>query len=142
MNPDLFGHMLNYLPYQRLLTLCTLNNPVFCFDYRDNSDEHSRLKEERHHPHRLQGIEEYDKGVIFYSLGNFNFEMCGTGISPHPELSVIADITLHDDGRVTHTLMPIKVDNEYRPKPIAEPEQLLEFHMHISNISALLTSGI
>jgi len=95
-----------------------------------------------HHPHRLQGIEEYDKGVIFYSLGNFNFEMCGAGISPHPELSAIADITLHDDGSVTHTLMPIKVDNEYRPKPIAEPEQLLKFHMHISNISALLSSDI
>lgn len=43
-----------------------------------------------HHPHRLQGIERYNNVVIFYSLGNFNFMMCGIGLSRHPELSAIS----------------------------------------------------
>lgn len=28
-----------------------------------------------HHPHVLQGIEKYNKGIIIYSLGNFQFEI-------------------------------------------------------------------
>lgn len=30
-----------------------------------------------HHPHRLQGVERYKKGIIFYSLGNFAFAAKG-----------------------------------------------------------------
>lgn len=67
-----------------------------------------------HHPHVLQGVEYYGRGVIFYSLGNFTFGSMGRSASS----SMIARITL-DDGISQVELIPIDVLNprvRYRPK--------------------------
>ncbi|MBI4191498.1 MAG: CapA family protein [Betaproteobacteria bacterium] len=37
-----------------------------------------------HHPHQMQGIELYQGGVIFYSIGNFSFWQIPGGKSGHP----------------------------------------------------------
>ncbi len=60
-----------------------------------------------HHPHVLQGIEWYKRGVILYSLGNFVF---GT-MSRTSDRSVIARITL-DNGVKKVELVPINVLNK------------------------------
>ncbi len=66
-----------------------------------------------HHPHVLQGIEWYKRGVIFYSLGNFAF---GT-MSRTSDRSVIARITL-DNGVKEVELVPVNVLNrEVRFQP-------------------------
>jgi len=69
-----------------------------------------------HHPHVLQGIERYRKGIIFYSLGNFAF-----GSRSRTALrSVIARITL-DDGVRGVELVPLDVDNgrvRFQPRPL------------------------
>ena len=57
-----------------------------------------------HHPHILQGIEKYKRGIIFYSLGNFAFA----------HKSRIADRTLlvrlHFDGdKRTAELLPVNI---------------------------------
>ena len=67
-----------------------------------------------HHPHVLQGIERYRKGIICYSLGNFAFG----SISPSADRSVIARITL-DAGVKSVELLPLNVLNSevrFQPK--------------------------
>jgi poly-gamma-glutamate synthesis protein (capsule biosynthesis protein) len=66
-----------------------------------------------HHPHVLQGIERYGRGVIFYSLGNFAFG----SMSRHAASSVMARITL--DGGVREVeVLPLNVLNaEVRFQP-------------------------
>jgi poly-gamma-glutamate synthesis protein (capsule biosynthesis protein) len=69
-----------------------------------------------HHPHVLQGIERYKKGIIFYSLGNFAFG----SMSPTADRSVIARITL-DRGIKAVELVPLNVLNSevrFQPKPL------------------------
>lgn len=95
-----------------------------------------------HHPHRFQGVEEYNGGLIFYSLGNFNFRPCGVGLSPYENLSAIADITLHKEGRVEHSLVPVKIGDDYAPRIIMDDQELALFQFHIESISLPLISGI
>ena len=69
-----------------------------------------------HHPHVLQGIERYRKGIIFYSLGNFAFG----SLSRTATQSVIARITL-DDGVRGVELVPLNVNNcevRFQPRPL------------------------
>jgi Putative enzyme of poly-gamma-glutamate biosynthesis (capsule formation) len=95
-----------------------------------------------HHPHRLQGIEKYKKGLILYSLGNFNFMPCGVGLSPYPNLSCIADIKLCDDQSISYSLIPVQINDDYYPVPITAGPDRFEFENHISYISKPLQERI
>jgi hypothetical protein len=88
-----------------------------------------------HHPHRLQGIEKYRNGIIFYSLGNFNFMPCGVRLSPYPNLSCIANITLRQDNTIHYSLTPVEIDKHFNPTQITAEEYLIEFEKHMSAIS-------
>ncbi|QEM69520.1 CapA family protein [Geobacter sp. FeAm09] len=57
-----------------------------------------------HHPHVLQGIERYGKGIIFYSLGNFTFASTSTTA----DRSVIIRLRL-DDTRREAEILPLDV---------------------------------
>ncbi|MBN2436632.1 MAG: CapA family protein [Spirochaetes bacterium] len=71
-----------------------------------------------HHPHVLQGIEQYRNGIIFYSLGNFSF---GSYTSRHieNEAKLYGMIARMDFRRINSTLdirlvaYPLYVDNVY-----------------------------
>ena len=77
-----------------------------------------------HHPHVLQKIEEYNGGIIYYSLGNFSF---GGNRNPKDKDSAIVqqEILRNPDGTVTlgeMTLIPCSISsvsdyNDYRPTP-------------------------
>lgn len=68
-----------------------------------------------HHPHVLQGVEQYKSGVIFYSLGNFAFG----STSKSAELSMIARI-IYDDGVKEVEIIPLNVLNsQVRFQPAA-----------------------
>lgn len=79
------------------------------------------------HPHVLQPIEEYNGGVILYSLGNFSF---GGNIYPSDYDTAIVqqELTLETDGTVVlgqRTIIPcslssIEKRNNYQPTPYAE----------------------
>jgi hypothetical protein len=67
-----------------------------------------------HHPHVLQPLEIYDGGWIFYSLGNFVFDMA-EGWFDARSLLVRCYVR---DGRVAEVgLVPLTVDESYRPVP-------------------------
>lgn len=66
-----------------------------------------------HHPHILQGVEYYRKGIIFYSLGNFVFG----SLSKTSSLSIIARITFNQ-GISEVEIIPLNVRNsEVRFQP-------------------------
>ncbi len=57
-----------------------------------------------HHPHVLQGIEQYKNGLIFYSLGNFAF----ASKSSVADVSAMIRLTL-DDNRREAEILPLDV---------------------------------
>ncbi len=57
-----------------------------------------------HHPHVLQGIERYKKGLIFYSLGNFTFASKSTTA----DVSALIRLRL-DDTQRTAEILPLDV---------------------------------
>ncbi len=73
-----------------------------------------------HHPHVLQGVEQYGAGIICYSLGNFTF-----GSSGRPgATSMIAMITIPDSGPPELAVIPLTIDNRatnYQPRPLTGP---------------------
>lgn len=72
-----------------------------------------------HHPHRVQGIEFYQKGIISYSLGNFLF----TGKSS-PVESLILRVEVSDGKVKAVKILPIWVKNG-RPEP-SDNSKLIE----------------
>jgi poly-gamma-glutamate synthesis protein (capsule biosynthesis protein) len=92
-----------------------------------------------HHPHVLQGIEQYKQGIIFYSLGNFAFG----SMSPSADRSIIARITL-DNGIKGVELVPINVLNSevrFQPKPLKGNKGKAAIE-HLSLISRDMGTGI
>lgn len=93
-----------------------------------------------HHPHTLQGIEKYGRGLIAYSLGNF---ITDTNLdrAPEPEAYVkghwggILEVEMGSDGVVAYRLVPtlINEDMETRLATGADADMILR---HLSTISA------
>jgi poly-gamma-glutamate capsule biosynthesis protein CapA/YwtB (metallophosphatase superfamily) len=92
-----------------------------------------------HHPHVLQGIELYKKGVIFYSLGNFAFGSLSSG----SDTSVIARIILENGIREVE-LIPLNVLNakvRFQPQ-IFQGERGLGVIRHLIALSRPLGTEI
>lgn len=80
-----------------------------------------------HHPHVLQKIEEYNGGIIYYSLANFSF---GGNLQPRDmDTAIIQQQVIRElDGTVhlgEHTIIPcsvssIEVYNNFQPTPYEE----------------------
>ena len=80
-----------------------------------------------HHPHVLQPIEEYNGGLILYSVGNFCF---GGNINPRDKDSAIFQLEIIRDteGKVSRgdlTIIPVTISsasdyNDYQPTPCKE----------------------
>jgi poly-gamma-glutamate synthesis protein (capsule biosynthesis protein) len=95
-----------------------------------------------HHPHVVQGIEEYKGGLIFYSLGNFVF---GFYSSPNTE-GVVAKVVFEETGdghRVKSAgVIPLDVDNRkvrFNPAPL-EGERAARMLKEIERRSELFYS--
>jgi poly-gamma-glutamate synthesis protein (capsule biosynthesis protein) len=86
-----------------------------------------------HHPHVIQPFEYYHHGVIFYSLGNFIFDMMW---SKNVRMGLVAYVTL-DGGQVKVNTTPTFLDENYFPQPLAG-KQLLKFNQWLSKKSNLL----
>ena len=91
-----------------------------------------------HHPHVLQGIEVYDGSLICYSLGNFVFQVHDSeylgDYLPYTAWSAIIKIELSDKGYLFHTIVPVIIEEDYRPSIAegADGEMIIE---HIERIS-------
>ena len=71
------------------------------------------------HPHVPQGVERHKNGVIFYSLGNFLFDMCSTGFRN----GMIADIMISDKGIEKFQHHFSTINTFFQPMPTSQPER-------------------
>lgn len=62
-----------------------------------------------HHSHLLWPVERYRNGLIFYSLGNFLFDLW----APETKLSVIVNLDLHKDRNPDYTLTPVVIKDDF-----------------------------
>jgi len=89
-----------------------------------------------HHPHTLQGIEEYKSGLIAYSLGDFVFDNADDGIREaayrrtavslikeplalndlRPLESVILECQLSEKGVESYQLIPMLIGRDFQPQ--------------------------
>jgi len=81
-----------------------------------------------HHPHVLQGIEEYKSGLIAYSLGNFCF---GGNSNPSDKDSIILRIYLNGRSVQDYDAVPVKITSReapFQPRPLEgrEAKRVLE----------------
>lgn len=88
-------------------------------EYSDTpTDEQRRLAHELidrgaelvigHHPHRIQGLEAYHKGLIAYSLGNFVFDQ---NRHDYTRQGLILHVTLGKDEIKEAAVAPVYIDN-------------------------------
>jgi len=85
-----------------------------------------------HHPHVVQGIEEYHEGLIAYSLGNFQFDPnMSKSESDH---SMILSVQLLKNKIGKWTATPIIIDKDWAPRLVNENEriQIANFIIEIS----------
>lgn len=66
-----------------------------------------------HHPHVVQGVEEYQGGLIAYSLGNFQFD--GALSYTKPRSSIILKIGLTKNHPVSFDCLPVCLDDQHVP---------------------------
>lgn len=73
-----------------------------------------------HHPHVLRGIERYKQGVIVYSLGNF---VCDMVWDTTLRSSAIFQCTIGKNGVEDFDIVPVFIDDSYRPRPVYGEEE-------------------
>ena len=82
-----------------------------------------------HHPHVLQRVEQYQDGVIFYSLGNFSFG--GNSFPKDLDSAILQqEIIREPDGTIRLgeldmipcSISSMKVQNNYQPTPMEESD--------------------
>ena len=92
-----------------------------------------------HHPHVLQGWERYGDGYIFYSLGNFVFDLDFNDLEtlgPRPFQSVILRVELTAAGVESFEMLPVFIDPaENRPVP-ATGDRLREIEERLDLLNA------
>lgn len=64
-----------------------------------------------HHPHILQGMELYNKGIIAYSLGNFIFDLW----LGKTKDSMILELDVDKNNIVTHRIIPTSINENFQP---------------------------
>jgi poly-gamma-glutamate synthesis protein (capsule biosynthesis protein) len=74
-----------------------------------------------HHPHILQAVERYKKGLILYSLGNYAFSTFSSNVS----FSVIAKVEFVDGEFAALEMTPININNfdvQLKPRVLTGPD--------------------
>lgn len=94
-----------------------------------------------HHPHVLQGIEEYRGGLIVYSLGNFVFDFDDLDYAQPglpSALSLILRVRLGPDGVRGYDYLPIIIGEEDGRPRLASGEAASAVEERIKRLSAAL----
>lgn len=68
-----------------------------------------------HHPHVIQPVEKYKNGLIFYSLGNFFFDMTW---SKNVRRGMVINLFLEKDKSIRYEIAPIFLNSDFIPLPV------------------------
>ncbi len=90
-----------------------------------------------HHPHVLRGCERYGRGWIIYSLGNFVSDMTW---SERMRESAIAKCRLTPQGVDELELIPVTIDDDFRPRPL-EGEKATSMRKRLESLSSDLRAA-
>jgi poly-gamma-glutamate synthesis protein (capsule biosynthesis protein) len=83
-----------------------------------------------HHPHVVQGIENYHNGLIAYSLGNFQF----LPTKKQTKKSIILSVNF-ENGRIKgYEIIPVMIDEDFVPHPL-DHQRSHDFLSFINDIS-------
>lgn len=88
-----------------------------------------------HHPHVLQGVEEYNNGIIVYSMGNYIFDMWQI----RTRETMIFECHIDQNGIKSHSYLPIYVNQYFQPF-ILTGERAKKLNSKIQNYSKAIDS--
>jgi poly-gamma-glutamate capsule biosynthesis protein CapA/YwtB (metallophosphatase superfamily) len=91
-----------------------------------------------HHPHVIQGIEEYKNGLIAYSLGNFQFDPRLSQSKTNESIMLVVEFT--SDGIKGYEIIPVVIDEDFLPA-VAQGEVKDKVLTLISEISERVSDG-
>ncbi len=83
-----------------------------------------------HHPHVIQGIERYKKGLIAYSLGNFQFEHKGVNNTEKTDETFLLRVTISSKGINTYQIIPLCIDDGFVPFPDPKRSEKIKGFLH------------
>jgi poly-gamma-glutamate synthesis protein (capsule biosynthesis protein) len=95
----------------------------------------------RHHPHVVQGVEEYNGGIILYSLGNFVFDYT---IDPlwkdldKAKNALIFKCHFTKNGILNYEIIPTGLDKSFQPIVLQGPEKE-KYDAYLSRISSKIS---
>lgn len=75
-----------------------------------------------HHPHWVEPVERYGKGIILYSLGNFVFDQA---FSEDVKTGLIARVMFTEDSEPALELLPVRIENT-QPRILEGEEKVAE----------------
>jgi hypothetical protein len=97
-----------------------------------------------HHPHVIQGIEEYKHGLIAYSLGNFQFRFnpkeCMGKSNKRTNQSIILSVQLSKAGLEAYDVVPVIIGEDFAPYVPDEKKQE-EINYFLSEVSVPLSKS-
>ncbi len=89
-----------------------------------------------HHPHVLQGIEKYKRGLIAYSLGNFQFDHSLSGAPQktgcRTDQSMILSLQMGKKGLVSYEIIPVVINDNHEPQLAGQSTDIPAFVAQIS----------
>ena len=83
-----------------------------------------------HHSHLLQTVERYKQGLIFYSLGNFAFDLWDEDM----KLSAVAQVRLRRGAQPEYTIMPTIIGDDFCLR-LANEEESRKIHESTMELS-------
>jgi poly-gamma-glutamate capsule biosynthesis protein CapA/YwtB (metallophosphatase superfamily) len=94
-----------------------------------------------HHAHVLQGMQEYNGGLIVYGLGNFVFDLDSGDLAtlgPRPFQTMVLRLELSHQGVEKVATRPVFIDPAENRPMVATGERLREIETRIERLSAAL----
>ncbi len=92
----------------------------------------------RHHAHVVQGVEEYNDGIILYSLGNFVFDYTIDPLWKDLDMAKYAIIfrcNFIKNKIINYDIMPVSMNNLYQPN-ILQGSEKERYDAYLSEISS------
>jgi poly-gamma-glutamate capsule biosynthesis protein CapA/YwtB (metallophosphatase superfamily) len=89
-----------------------------------------------HHAHVLQGVEKYKRGLIAYSLGNFQFDHSISGppseTGRRTDRSIILSFRIGEKGLISHEIIPVVINDNNEPELANQSTDIPNFIARIS----------
>lgn len=95
-----------------------------------------------HHPHVVQGVESYKGGLIFYSLGNFQFAVEQDLMFAGTDYGLAGIITVNSEGISDYELIPVDINSVDHCPRLLSTDKASEQLEHIERLSSPLYPAI